>query len=158
ALDGARGTVTLLRGEGGGGFQPAGRLDVGIGISDIGFLGSGRPDLVLTNRKDNLVRRLANLGGFDFGRAVPYPAGARWYSTRAGGAQPTSLTSYLGTGDVGVGHFTANGTQGVVVLNRQYYGLGILAGLDGGGLADPRVTPLDFQPVALVVADFNHDG
>jgi hypothetical protein len=158
ALDGARGTVTLLRGEGGGGFHPAGRLDVGIGISDIGFLGSGRPDLVLTNRKDNLVRRLANLGGFNFGRAVPYPAGDRWYSTRAGGAQPTSLTSYLGTGDVGVGHFTANGTQGVVVLNRQYYGLGMLAGLDGGGLANPRVTPLDFQPVALVVADFNHDG
>src|SRR5262249_5453470 len=142
--DAVQGTVLLFEGDGRGGFHPAAQVAVGEGASNLAFLGSSQPDLIISNQIDNLVRRVPNRGCFAFGPAVPYQTSDAWYSTRQDGAQPASLVSFIETTDMAVGHFTANGEPGVVALNRGYYSLGLLAGLGERRLANAKRVPLDF--------------
>ena len=59
-------------------FLPAVTIPVGLGVSDVQAVdttGSGRLDLVVTNKLTGQVDILPNLGGGNFGQLQPYRAG-----------------------------------------------------------------------------------
>ena len=93
-----------------------------------------------------------------FGPAIPYQTSDVWYSTAQNAEPETSIISYVKITDVPSASFTAAGVLGIVAMNRGYYSLGLLAGLDGQGLANAHRVLLDFQPTAMVTGDFNRDG
>jgi hypothetical protein len=157
-LDAAGGMIRFFRGDGQGSFLEAASLSVDSGASDIALLRTGRPDLVVTSSVDNLVRRFANQGGFAFAPAVPYQTSDVWYSQQKTADPATWVVYSVTTPDVAVGRFTAAESPGVVVMNRGYHSLGLLAGLADQGLVNVHRVLLDFQPAAMATGDFNGDG
>jgi hypothetical protein len=160
-LNATDGSVSLLRGDGHGGFTAATTLAVGLGASDLALAevdGTGLPDLVLTNQADGEARVLPNLGAMTFGPAGRYHAGTGLYGLRRDDEQATTIATAEGTAGLAVGVFTPGGPAGLVALNRGTRSVALLAGLPGGGLANPSRIAVAGTPEQVVAADLDGDG
>jgi hypothetical protein len=140
-------SVTILLGDGSGGFtQPAGS-PVGAGtfpnslaVGDFNL--DGKPDLAVTNQANNVTILLGN-GGGGFSQAAGSPIGA--------GTFPDS---------VAVGDFNLDGKPDLAVANLTSNNVTILLGNGSGGFTQAAGSPVGAGtfPVSVVVGDFNQDG
>lgn len=145
--NGNAGTVTLLLGDGKGGFTnaqgspfPAGNGAAGLTVADLN--GDGFPDLVTANSGAALTILFGN-GKAGFTTAtVLLPSGA-------------------GPTGVAVGDFNGDGFPDLAVADRINGTVIILAGNGKGGFASsPLVSPgaAYLGPTSIAVADLNGDG
>ena len=139
--------------------MPPVTIPVGLGVSDVEAVdttGSGRLDLVVTNKLSGQVSVIRNLGDGSFAAPVPYRAGTG-LSAIDPGSTP-EVTSLEATAGVAAGPLTPGGPTDLVTANPGSNTLGLLVGLGGGRFANP-VNLLTAEPAQVVrVADFNHDG
>ena len=147
------GNVTVLLGNGLGGFAPATGSPFSLGVASpqtpepqslaVGdFNGDGIQDLVTANQgTSNVSILLGNgSGGFTPSMGSPFHAGAAPYS-------------------VVVGNFHGGKVQDLAVTNSDTNTVTVLAG-DGSGGFTAVASPLAVgtSPVSMVVGDFNGDG
>jgi hypothetical protein len=141
-------------------FLPPITIPVGLGASDVEAIdttGSGRLDLVVTNRAAGQVSVLVNSGDGSFAPPVVYRAGTGLSAIDTSSAS-SQVTSVEATAGVAAGVFTTGGPTDLVTINSGSNALDVLAGLGGGQFANP-VTIQTQSPAEVVrVADFNHDG
>ena len=134
-------------------------LPVGLGVSDVQAVdttGSGRLDLVVTNKLTGQVSILRNLGDGTFAAPVPYRAGTG-LSAIDPGSTP-EVTSLEATAGVAAGPLTPGGPTDLVTINPGSNTLDVLAGLGGGRFANP-VTIQTASPAQVVrMADFTGNG
>jgi hypothetical protein len=140
--------VTILLGNGSGGFAQAAGSPVNAGSGPVfvaaGQLdGDGRPDLAVANNQSNNVTILLGDGAGGFTQPPGSPVGA--------GAGPYA---------VAVGDLNGGGGQDLVVANNQSNSLTILLGDGSGGFSQPAGSPIPVGsgPASVAVADFNLDG
>ena len=121
--------------------------------------GSGRPDIVVTNKLTGQVERPAQPG-----RRELRPARAL---SRRGGlyrvSRPTSTArrpspAWRRRLGVAAGPFTTGAPTDLLTVNTGSNTLGLLAGLGGGRFANPVDIPTAEPAQVVRVADFNHDG
>jgi hypothetical protein len=133
-----------------GGYQPFGLITTGqksapndLAIGD--FNGDGIPDLVAPDSATGVVAVFLGKGDGTFAAAVNYSTGS--------GSKPLA---------VAVGDFNGDGKQDLAVALGNKAAVAILLGKGDGtfGAASTVATAGSalYYPVALVVADFNHDG
>jgi uncharacterized protein (TIGR03437 family) len=140
------GTVTLLFGNGSGGFTPGGTVDVGDapqGVVAADFNGDGRLDLAVVNYNSNNISVL--LGD---GRGAFSPAAG----------SPISVDSHrLVT--VAVADFNRDGRADLVVGDL-FGGVNVLLGNGTGAFTIAPGSPFatEFGVTSVAVADFNGDG
>jgi uncharacterized protein (TIGR03437 family) len=141
-------TVTVLLGDGAGGFRPAsgspfpaGMNPVSVAVAD--FNGDGIPDIVSANTGGNNVTVLLGdgAGGFMAANGSPY----------AVGSEPLSVAA---------GDFNGDGNQDLVVANYGDRNLTVLLGDGAGGFTPAAHSPIAVgsNPRSIAVADFNGDG
>ena len=134
-------------------------IPVGLGVSDVQAVdttGSGRLDLVVTNKLTGQVSVLHNLGDGTFAAPVPYRAGTG-LSAIDPGSTP-EVTSLEATAGVAAGPLTPGGPTSLVTINPGSNTLDVLAGLGGGRFANP-VTIQTASPAQVVrMADFTGNG
>ena len=146
------GTVTILKGDGSGGFTatvtaPVGAYPVALAIAD--FDGDGRADVAVLqgaffpdpvgfglNSGQVAIHRGDGMGNIQ--GAIAFPVG--------------SLSSALAVGD-----FDGNGTFDLAAANRGDDSVTFLTGNGSGGFSTGTF-PIGFQPVALAIGDFDGDG
>ena len=140
-------------------FLPLVTLPVGLGVSDVQAVdttGSGRLDLVVTNKLSGQVSVLHNLGDGSFAAPVPYRAGTG-LSAIDPGSTP-EVTSLEATAGVAAGPLTPGGPTDLVTINPGSNTLDVLAGLGGGRFANP-VTIQTASPAQVVrMGDFTGNG
>jgi len=140
-------------------FLPPVTLPVGLGVSDVQAIdttGSGRLDLVVTNKLSGQVSILQDLGNGTFAMPEPYRAGAGLSAIDTTGSP--EVTTLEATAGVAAGPLAPGGPTDLVTINPGSRTVGILAGLGGGRFASP-LTIQTQQPAEVVrMADLNHDG
>src|SRR5262245_57650525 len=141
-------TVTILLGDGMGGFtQPAGSpvgvgaLPLSVAVGDFNL--DGQPDLAVANTGTNNVTILLGDGMGRFTQAAGSPVGA--------GAPPRS---------VAVGDFNLDGKPDLAVANTSSNNVTILLGDGAGSFTQPAGSPVTAgdTPRSVAVGDFNLDG
>ena len=140
------GTVTLLFGNGGGGFTPGGTVAVGDFPQEVvaaDFNGDGRLDLAVTNYSSNNISVLLGDGR---GAFSPAPG------------SPISVGSHR-LGAVAVGDFNRDGRPDLVV-GDQFGGVYVLLGNGTGTFTLAPGSPFatEFGVTFVAVADLNGDG
>ena len=141
-------SVSILLGDGSGGFALAPGLPVAVGSSPFAvatgdFNGDGIADLAVTNSGSNTVSILLGDGSGGFTNATGSPV--------AVGSSPQ---------DVSVGDFNGDGIVDLAVTNANDDNVSILLGDGSGGFAPAPGTPVvgvDI-PYGLATGDFNGDG
>jgi predicted outer membrane repeat protein len=142
------GNVTILLGDGSGGFsQPAGSpvgtgtYPISVGMGD--FNGDGKLDLAVANEfSDNVTILLGDgSGGFTEAAGSPVSAG--------------SLPGYVTVGD-----FNGDGKPDLAVANQGSGNVTILLGDGSGAFTEAAGSPLSagLTPRSVAVGDFNGDG
>ena len=114
-------------------------LPVGLGVSDVQAVdttGSGRLDLVVTNKLTGQVSILRNLGNGTFAPPEPYRAGTGLSAIDTSSGSPV-VTSLEATAGVAAGPFTPGGPTDLVTINPGSNTLGLLAGLGAAGSPTP---------------------
>jgi hypothetical protein len=134
-------------------------LRVGLGVSDVQAVdttGSGRLDLVVTNKLTGQVSILYNLADDTFAPPVPYRAGTGLSAVDPGSTP--EVTSQEVTAGVAAGTFTTGGLTDLVTIDPGSNTLDVLAGLGGGRFANPVTiqTPSPAQDVRT--GDFTGNG
>ncbi len=133
-----------------GGYQPFGLITTGAksGPNDLAlgdFNGDGIPDLVVPDSATGVVAVFLGKGDGTFAAAVDYTTGY--------GSKPLA---------VAVGDFNGDGKLDLAVALGNTAAVAILLGNGDGTFQAPRTIPTVgsglYFPVALTVADFNHDG
>ena len=141
-------SVTVLHGNGAGGFTPVtgspfpvGALPTSVVVGD--FNGDGNPDLAVTNSGSNNVTVLLGNGKGGFAPAAGSPFTV--------GPSPNF---------VAVGDFNGDGFQDLAAANGGSNNITVLLGNGAGGFTpaagDPF--PVGTNPYNLGVGDFNNDG
>ena len=150
-LNGSANNVTLLLGNGTGGFTtaPGSPFAAGVGpqspvIAD--FNGDGFPDLAVANSTSSGLTILLGNGQGGFPTTIPVPLAA--------GTSPVSLA---------VGDFNGDGFADLAVADRVGSSLISLLGNGKGGFTAAPGSPFTLGisyigPVSIVVGDFNEDG
>ncbi|HEY6376298.1 MAG TPA: Ig-like domain repeat protein [Edaphobacter sp.] len=142
------GTVTILLGNGSGGFSSAPGSPVAVGTNPylvaVGdFNGDGNADLAVTNFTSNNVSILLGDGSGGF-------------------TQPSGSPIAVGGGAYGVavGYFNGDGHADLAVTSQRDGNVSILLGDGGGGFTQAPGSPVAVGtfPVAVAVGDFNGDG
>jgi len=140
--------VSILLGDGHGGFSPAAGSPVTVGNSPyavaIGdFNGDGIADLAVANWGSNDVTILLGNGSGGFS--------AVGSSITTGGTRPYAIT---------VGDFNGDGIADLAVANQTSANVSILLGNGSGGFSPAPGSPVTAgnHPQSIAVADFNGDG
>jgi hypothetical protein len=140
--------VTVLLGNGSGGFMPASGSPFSVGDGPYSvvvgdFNGDGIQDLATANSGSGNVTVLLGKvsGGFTMAPGSPFAAGTK----------PLSL---------GVGDFDGDGFQDLAAANFGSNDMTVLLGNGSGGFTAATGSPftVGFAPASVVVADFNGDG
>ncbi len=139
-------TVSVLLGNGLGGFAPSVTFNVGMAPASVvvaDFNGDGKQDLATANTFDNTVTVLLGNGSGGF------PATTS--STFAVGPNPTSVT---------VGDFNGDGIPDLATANDGSSNVTLLLGNGSGGFTPAAGNPFGVGsgPDATVAGDFNGDG
>ena len=142
-------TVSILLGNGAGGFAPSAGSPFAVGVSPgsvaVGdFNGDGKPDIVTSNSGGNNVSVLLGdgAGGFTPAAGSPFAAGKAPFA-------------------VGVADFNGDGKLDIVTANNVDQNLTILLGNGTGGFTPSSSSPFALgtvSPQSLAVGDFNGDG
>jgi len=135
-------------------------LPVGVGVSDVQAVdttGSGRLDLVVTNKLAGTVSVLRNLGNGTFAPPAPYRAGTG-LSAIDDSADSPAIASLDATAGVAAGPFTTGGPTSLVTINPGSNTLDVLAGLGGSRYANPVTILTQSPPEVVRVADFTGTG
>src|SRR5208283_1326576 len=135
-------------------FLPPVTLPVGLGVSDVQAVdttGSGRLDLVVTNKLSGQVSVLHNLGDGSFAAPVPYRAGTG-LSAIDPGSTP-EVTSLEATAGVAAGPLTPGGPTDLVTINPGSNTLDILASLGSGLFANPVTIQTQNSAQVIRMAD-----
>lgn len=139
-------SVSILSGDGSGGFGPVATLPVGVkphALALADFNGDGNLDLAVANFGDNASPNdVWLLLGDGLGGFAP---SARVFS----GANPDSLA---------VGDLNGDGRLDLAVASAGSIVLGALLGDGSGSLGAPRFVPVSCCPHWVGLADFNRDG
>jgi len=136
------GSVSVLRGNGDGTFQPSVNYAVGTGPATLAvgdFNNDGVPDLVVTNINSSNVSILLGNGDGTFQPAFNVPVGAT----------PESVK---------VTDLNGDGNADLVVTNRTSNMVSVLLGNGDGTFRPPVSYGTGTEPFSLVVADFLGDG
>ena len=155
AISDANDRVSVLLGDGSGGFTPAPGSPLGLGggaatpdsVAVGDFNGDGIQDLVTANYESGNATVVLGNGSGGFAPAPGSPFG-------------------LGSGNVpgpvfvAVGDFNGDGNQDLVTANLQANDVTVLLGDGSGGFAPATASPLAVGggPYAIAVGDFNRDG
>jgi Bacterial Ig-like domain (group 3)/FG-GAP-like repeat/FG-GAP repeat len=140
--------VTVLLGNGSGGFAPAAGSPVTVGTFPLSvavgdFNGDGIQDLAIANSTSaNVVVLLGNgSGGFAPASGSPFPAGK-------------------GAGSVAVGDFNGDGIEDLATANQIDGTVTVLIGNGSGGFTPAGSGPFSAggSPSSVMVGDFNRDG
>ena len=140
-------TVSILLGDGSGGFAPAGsRVPVGSspgGMATGDFNGDGFADLAVANFNDNNVTILLGNGSGGFTPAPGSPFSA--------GSNPTNIA---------VGDFNGDGIADLATPSYNSSHVTVLLGNGSGGFtpAPGSPFPIGSTPQGISVGDFNGDG
>jgi len=142
------GNVTVLLGNGSGGFTPAAGSPFAVGTSPASIAvadlnGDGIQDLAVANSGSNNVTVLLGNGSGGFTPATDSPFTA--------GTSPSSIA---------VGDFNGDGFQDVAVANYGSNNVTILLGTGSGGFTPAAGSPfvVGTEPVSVTVGDLNGDG
>jgi hypothetical protein len=139
------GTVSILRGNGDGSFQPAVSYPAGSGPGAVAvgdFDGDGIPDLAVADFGSNSVSILRGNGDGSFQAPKSYAAGS----------SPTS---------VAVADFNGDGIPDLAVTDNPSVDngtLNVLRGNGDGSFQAPKSYAAGASPHSVVAADFNGDG
>ena len=192
-------TVTVLLGNGSGGFTAAAGSPIAVGSSPrsmaVGdFNGDGNPDLVTTDYSGNTITVLLGngSGGFTAATGSPFATGVNPSSVAAGDFNgdgkldlvtshfnDNTVTVLLGDGtggftaapgspfavgvnpaSVAVGDFNGDGNPDLATANFSDNTVTLLLGNGAGGFTPSRGSPfaVGTNPSSLAAADFNGDG
>ena len=139
-------TVSILLGDGSGGFAPAPGSPIAVGFQPFGvaagdFNGDGITDLAVANYGSNSVSILLGNGSGGFATST---------GTRiAVGTHPRA---------VAVGDFNGDGIADLAVVNYGSNTVSTLLGDGSGGFTLGSTTTVGTSPAAVAVGDFNGDG
>jgi hypothetical protein len=140
--------VTVLLGNGSGGFSPAANSPFAVGTGPqfvaVGdFNGDGFLDLAVANETSNNVTILLGNGAGSFTASPGSPFGT--------GAQPHCVV---------VGDFNGDGIEDIATANYGGNNLTVMLGNGSGGFTATAGSPFAAggAPYAIVVGDFNGDG
>ncbi len=140
--------VTILLGNGSGGFIPAAGSPISVGSGPgsvvVGdFNGDGRKDLAVASQFTADVRILLGNGSGGFSLAVGSPILA--------GSGPISLA---------LGDFNGDGKEDVAAANISSSNVTILLGNGSGSLSQATDSPISVGsgPIFIAAGDFNSDG
>ncbi|MFQ5666316.1 MAG: FG-GAP-like repeat-containing protein [Candidatus Binatia bacterium] len=144
--NGASNDVTILRGDGAGGFTPVQAITVGAepaAVAAADLNGDTRPDLLVTNRNSDSIAVLDALadGTFD---ATP-----RFFPSGSEGSSPTGLA---------LGDLNGDGNIDALTPNNRSSDASVLLGDGRGNFAPPRSFVADQEPLAVATGDVNGDG
>jgi hypothetical protein len=138
--NGSANTVSILRGNGDGTFQPAETIGVGndpVAVAIGQFGGSAYYSIVTANKGDDTVSVLTNDGQGEF-----------------------SLTQTLTTGDgpdaVAIGDFANNGYSDIAVANSGDDTVSIFMGQPGGGFAPAKTYSVGGDPDSIAIGDLGN--
>ena len=132
-------------------FSPPVTIPVGLGVSDVEVVdttGSGRLDLVVTNKLTGQIGILQNLGNGTFGPLEPYRAGTGLSAIDTSSGSRV-VTSEEATAGVAAGPLTPGGPTDLVTINPGSNTLDILDGLGGGRFANPMTVQTQ-QPAQVI--------
>ncbi len=135
-------------------------LNVGKGVTDVQAIdttGSGRLDLVTTNKLSAEVSVVLNLGDGKFAPPVRYRAGTEPSEIDGSSGSP-QVTSLEETSGVVAVPLVAGGPIDLVTINPGSNTLGVLASLGGGRFANPVALRTASPAEVLRLADFSADG
>jgi hypothetical protein len=139
--NGAPGTVSVLRGQAGGGFggptpYPAGGSPNSIATDD--FNADGDPDLVVTHYASGTLSVLLGAAGGGFRAPTSYAAGS----------YPASVVA---------DDFSGDGDPDLAIVNVHSQSVSVLPGEAGGGFGAWTAYAVGNLPVGLTVGEFSGD-
>jgi len=147
-VDTADGTVTILLGDGLGGFTAAGGSPFPVGVSPVSlatgdYNGDGNPDLAVANAGDNTVTVLLGdgLGHFSAAPASPILVGSTPFS-------------------ILVSDFNADSKPDLAIVNTASNTVTVLLGNGSGGFVPSGGSPFPVgsAPFSIAAGDFNLDN
>jgi hypothetical protein len=137
--------VTVLKGDGSGGFSVIGTYDVGdspVAIAAAELHGTGQMDLITVNSNSDSIAVLDGLGGGTFNQA-------RFFQSGGDKSAPNGLA---------IIDFSGHGPLDLVVSNNFTFDVSVLRGDGNGNFSAPRAFVADHQPLAVATGQFDSDG